>query len=112
MKKLAILFALTAASVSSAWAFGGPLVFVGNTASFSSSVSGTFTDVWTFNVVAPGASAAAPATNIAFNGMGGITGFADTLISTPLALSSVPSGPVVVNVLSASRECFPLVRIR
>ena len=90
MKKLANLVALTAASVSSAWAFGGPLVFVGNTASFSSSVSGTFTDVWTFNVVAPGASAAASATNIAFNGMGGITGFAGTLISTPLALSSVP----------------------
>ena len=100
MKKLAILASLTVASVSSAWAVGGPLTFVGNTASFSTSVSGTFTDVWTFNVAAPGASAAVSATNISFNGAGGITGFAGSLAMVALTPTSVPSPPVVVNVLS------------
>lgn len=100
MKKLAVLVALTAASVSSAWAVGGALVFVGNTASFSSSVNGTFSDVWTFNIVAPGASAATSVTNIAFGGFGGITGFTGTLASVPLNSSAVPSPPLVVNVLA------------
>ena len=100
MKKLAILATLVAASVSNAWALGGPLTFVGNTASFSTSVSGTFTDVWTFSVAAPGASAAASATNISFSGAGGISSFAGILASVPLSSSSVPTPPVVVNVLS------------
>lgn len=100
MKKLAIVAALTAASVSSAWAVGGPLTFVGNTASFSSSVSGTFNDVWTFNVVAPGANAAASVTNVSIFGTGGITGFMGTLASVPLISSSVPNPPVVVSVLA------------
>lgn len=100
MKKLTILAALIATSVSSAWAAGGSLSFVGNTASFSSSVSGSFTDVWTFNVVAPGASAAVSATNIEFAGAGGITGFAGVLALVPLSSSSVSTPPVVVNLLS------------
>ena len=100
MKKLAILATLTAISVSNAWAVGGPLVFVGNTASFSTSVSGTFTDFWTFNVVAPGASAAASATNIAFNGAGGITSFAGLLSTVNLTGTSTVNPPVIVSVLS------------
>ena len=100
MKKLTVLAALVAASISNAWAVGGPLVFVGNTASFSSSVSGSFTDFWTFNVVAPGATAAASATNISFNGAGGITSFAGLLSTVNLVASSTPSPPVVVNVLA------------
>mgnify|MGYP000636163262 CR=1 FL=1 len=100
MKKLSILAALTAISVSNAWAVGGPLVFVGNTASFSSSVSGAFTDFWTFNVVAPGATAAASATNIAFNGAGGIASFAGLLSTVNLTSTATVTPPVVVNVLS------------
>ncbi len=100
MKKLTILAALAAASVSNAWALGGPLTFVGNTASFSTSVNGAFSDVWTFNVASPGASAAASATNISFNGAGGIAGFSGTLASIALSGSAVPSPPVVVNVLA------------
>lgn len=100
MKKFAFLATLAAISVSNAWAVGGPLVFVGNTASFSSSVSGTFTDFWTFNVVAPGASAAASATNIAFNGGGGITSFAGLLSTVNLTGTPVVNPPVVVSVLS------------
>jgi hypothetical protein len=100
MKKLAIVAALTVASASSAWAVGGPLTFVGNTASFSTTVNGAFTDFWTFNVVAPGASAAASATNIAFNGAGGITSFAGLLSAVNLTGSSTVTPPVVVNVLS------------
>lgn len=100
MKKLVTLAVLVAASVSNAWAIGGPLTFVGNTASFSTNVNGTFSDVWTFNVVAPGASAAASATNISFSGAGGIASFAGILASVPLGSSSTPNPPVVVNVLS------------
>ena len=100
MKKLAILATLTAISASNAWAIGGPLIFVGNTASFSSSVSGAFTDFWTFSVVAPGASAAASATNISFNGAGGINSFAGLLSTVSLASSATVNPPVVVNVLS------------
>jgi len=100
MKKLTILAALVAAGVSNAWAVGGPLTFVGNTASFSTSVSGSFTDIWTFSVAPPGASAAASATNISFSGAGGITGFSGILASVPLTGSTVPSPPIVVNVLS------------
>ena len=100
MKKFAILATLTAISISNAWAVGGPLVFVGNSASFSSSVNGAFTDFWTFSVVAPGASAAASATNIAFNGAGGITSFAGLLSTVNLTSSATVNPPVVVNVLS------------
>jgi PEP-CTERM motif len=100
MKKLTILAALAAASVSSAWAGGGALSFVGDTASFSATVSGAFVDVWTFNVVAPGASAAVSATNIEFNGAGGIAGLSGFLALVPLTATSVPSPPVVVNLLS------------
>ena len=100
MKKFTILATLTAVSISNAWAVGGPLIFVGNTASFSSSVSGAFTDFWTFNVVAPGASAAASATNISFSGAGGITSFAGLLSTVSLASSATVNPPVVVNVLS------------
>lgn len=100
MKRLALVSALVLCGTSSAWAVGGPLSFVANTASFSASVNGTFSDVWTFNVVPPGASAAASITNISFNGAGGIAGFIGTLASVPLGVSSLPSPPVVVNVLS------------
>lgn len=100
MKKLAIVLALTAASASSAWAVGGPLSFVGPNASFSSNVSGVFSDIWTFTVAPPGATAAASATNIALFGGGGIASFAGVLASMPLGLSVVPTPPVVVSVLS------------
>ena len=100
MKKFATAALLAAASVSSAWAVGGPLTFVGNTASFSTSVTGSFTDFWTFNVAAPGASAAASATNIAFNGGGGITSFAGLLSTVNLTATPTVSPPVTVNVLS------------
>jgi len=100
MKKLALVVALTVAGSTAAWAAGGPLTFAGNTASFSSSVSGTFTDVWTFTVLAPGASAASSITNISFDGAGGIGSFAAVLAAVPLASTVLPSPPVLVNVLS------------
>jgi hypothetical protein len=100
MKKLTLIAALAAASVSNAWAVGGPLVFVGNTASFSTTVSGSFTDTWTFNIAAPGATAATSATNISFGGAGGIAGFAGSLALSPLSSSSTGSPPLVVNVLA------------
>jgi len=100
MKTFAIASVLLALGSGNAMAMGGPLTFFGNTASFSSSVNGVFSDVWTFNVAPPGASAAASATNIAFNGAGGIAGFTGVLASVALTGSSVPTPPVVVNVLS------------
>jgi len=100
MKKLAIVLALTAASASSAWAAGGPLSFVGPNASFSANVSGMFTDIWTFTVDPPGATAATSATNVALFGGGGIASFAGMLASVPLDLTIVNSPPVVVSLLS------------
>ena len=100
MQKLAIASAVLALASGSAMAVGGPLIFVGNTASFSSTVSGSFTHFWTFNVVAPGASVAASATNMAFNGLGGITSFAGLLSTVNLAASPIVTPPLVVNVLS------------
>ena len=100
MKKLALVVALTVAGSTAAWAAGGPLTFAGNTASFSSSVNGTFTDVWTFTVLAPGASAASSITNISFAGAGGIGSFAAVLAAVSLTGTVLPSPPVLVNVLS------------
>ena len=74
--------------------------FVGPNASFSSNVSGVFTDIWTFTVAPPGATAAASATNIALFGGGGITSFAGVLAIIPLDLTIANSPPVVVSVLS------------
>lgn len=91
VKSLIAATAVAAAASTSAMAGGGNLGSLPPSASFSNTVAGAFTDVWTFNLGSTSAVAAS-ITNveISFGGpsFGGILGFAATLNGTPLLLSS------------------------
>jgi len=116
--KLASMFAATAiaAAVStSALAGGGNLGGLPPSASFSNTVTGAFTDVWTFNLASPSVVAAS-LTNveISFTGgpsFGGIQGFSAWLNGIPLLPSSTstnaPPLTVTTQILAGSSTFGP-----
>ncbi len=102
LKTLATAAALAVAGVP-VWAGGGNFGVLPPSASFSNTVTGAFTDTWTFNLGQTSAVAAS-LTNVevtfaGFGTSGGILGFAATLNGIPLVgpTSTVNVPPITVT---------------
>lgn len=103
----AALAAALAFGAVGAWAGGGPLTpytLDGNTASFSNTVTGAFTDIWTFNLEGEN-SVGSSITNVSFTlpSFGAITDFAAFLDGEALTLTTASGGGVDVVVLAGAK---------
>lgn len=105
MKLKSLLAAAVIAAVGSGNSFadGGGLGTITSNASFSSTVTGSFTDTWTFNLDGP-STVAASLTNVeitfgAFT-YNGINNFSAWLNGVPLVSAASTSGSATVTVLA------------
>lgn len=102
-KSLVATAVIAACGVSNSFAGGGGLGVIISNASFSSTVTGSFTDTWTFSLDGP-STVAASLTNVeitfgAFT-YNGINNFSAWLNGVPLFSASSTSGSTTVSVLA------------
>jgi hypothetical protein len=106
------LSAISAIASSSSFAGGGALGTLSPSASFSNTVSGGFTDTWTFDVAAPSIVAGSltnveiTLSNLGFGGIVGLAGYLDapgnSLSMLAPVVTPIPGGFTTAQVLVGS----------